>query len=184
MDFLWLILESPRTANRRCLSASHRLAPAPSLRPREPWARHARAARARRSHRRTDHCLGRCMHGSRRSQTHPRATRARVAGSASRQAHDRATGLTGRPQYRTRCGIPAGSGVRRIHASASPRFHTLPSTITSISLVPGRANADCSVSSSAAGSVTRIASSPSDRASPTKSTDGSVKSMPTNSRLP
>ena len=52
-------------------------------------------------------------------------------------------------------------------------------TITSISLVPGRRNADDSTHFNSPGSVTLIASSPIDFASPAKSTLGSMKSMPT-----
>ena len=50
---------------------------------------------------------------------------------------------------------------------------------TSISLAPGRLNASESFGFNSAGSVILIASSPSDFASPQKSTGGSTKSMPT-----
>ena len=52
-------------------------------------------------------------------------------------------------------------------------------TITSISFAPGRLNADFITPFSSCGSVTLIASSPSERATPVKSTGGSMKSMPT-----
>ena len=54
-----------------------------------------------------------------------------------------------------------------------------PSTITSISFAPGRLNAEAASAFKSLGSVIRIASSPSDLASPVKSTGGSAKSMPT-----
>ena len=52
-------------------------------------------------------------------------------------------------------------------------------TTTSISLAPGRLNADDSTDFNWPGSVTCVASSPSDLATPVKSTGGSTKSMPT-----
>ena len=52
-------------------------------------------------------------------------------------------------------------------------------TTTSISLAPGRLNADDSADFNSPGSVIRIDSSPSDFAMPAKSTGGSTKSMPT-----
>jgi hypothetical protein len=57
--------------------------------------------------------------------------------------------------------------------------HTVPSTTTSISFAPGRLNADASIDFKSPASVIRIASSPSDLATPVKSTFGSTKSMPT-----
>ena len=52
-------------------------------------------------------------------------------------------------------------------------------TTTSISLAPGRLKADDSTDFNCVGSVTRVASRPSDLASAVKSTGGSLKSMPT-----
>ncbi|MHC2624776.1 hypothetical protein ACVIW2_006808 [Bradyrhizobium huanghuaihaiense] len=57
--------------------------------------------------------------------------------------------------------------------------YTFPSTITSISFVPGRLNADASVAFSSLTSLTLIASQPSALARPVKSTGGFTKSMPT-----
>ena len=52
-------------------------------------------------------------------------------------------------------------------------------TTTSISFAPGRLKADDNTDFNCEGSVTRVASSPSDFATPVKSTGGSMKSMPT-----
>src|SRR6476659_7013702 len=51
-------------------------------------------------------------------------------------------------------------------------------TTTSISFAPGRLNADDNTDFSCEGSVTLVASSPSDFATRVKSTGGSMKSMP------
>ena len=52
-------------------------------------------------------------------------------------------------------------------------------TTTSISFAPGRLKADDNTDFNCEGSVTLVASSPSDFAIPVKSTGGSMKSMPT-----
>ncbi len=52
-------------------------------------------------------------------------------------------------------------------------------TTTSISFAPGRLKADDKTDFNCEGSVTFVASSPSDFATPVKSTGGSMKSMPT-----
>jgi hypothetical protein len=59
------------------------------------------------------------------------------------------------------------------------RPHTVPSTITSINFAPGRPQADASADFNSLGSAMRVASSPIDLARPTKSTLGSIKSIPT-----
>ena len=69
--------------------------------------------------------------------------------------------------------------VERFAQHSLRRSHTVPSTTTSISLAPGRLNAEVSADFSSLGSVIRIASSPSALATPVKSTFGSTKSMPT-----
>ena len=68
--------------------------------------------------------------------------------------------------------------LRNDDPSITPQFTALLTT-TSISFAPGRLNADVSTGFNSFGSVILIASSPSDFATPAKSTGGSTKSMPT-----
>jgi hypothetical protein len=105
----------------------------------------------------------------------------RHSGARRRREPQMCNCTSGNLEIRVRCGACHRAALCA-DPLASPRNdggHSEPSTMTSISFVPGRLNADLKAAATSFGSVMRIASRPSDFASPVKSTAGSTKSMPT-----